>query len=53
MALLTPYFRLLDSIRVREQISVCFFLRNQVCDMFLLQPQKTNVVRELVCTRPQ
>lgn len=51
VALLTPYFRLLVSRTVREQISIV--LRNQVCDMFLLQPQKTNVVRELVSTRPQ
>lgn len=51
VALLTPYFRLLVSRMVREQISVV--LRNQVYDRLLLQPQKTNMVRVLVSPRPQ
>lgn len=51
VALLTSYFRLLVSRMMREQISVV--LRNQICDKLLLQPQKSNVVRVLVSTRPQ
>lgn len=49
VALLTPYFRLLDSRTVREQISLVLW--HQVWDHLLLQAQKTDVVRHLVSTR--